>query len=326
MRRVTGFVLTALGTFLIVVAALLRFWIAPSADKFPLNEYHKLTLSGTGSYFSEALLGEQTDVRVGVTYTVIGDTSLGTGSTAVYNLFTSVQDLTDQQPISYIAVREAWNRSNEQLVDCCGEYITNPVPPGHRNNSPHMSGLGAFFPQNTKAQTYTIYDTTAGKPESAAYEGGASVKGLLTYKFVETVAPTKIGTDSVPGIYAGEPLVPSVTLGEYYSATNTFYVDPVTGAPLDIVENQTITLGSSPANVAINASQISVIETAQSVASSVSSDQTTRSELRLLNTILPLSTLGVGIVLLVLGIILVWLGGERDESDPRLMHELDTYA
>jgi hypothetical protein len=326
MRRVTGFGLTLLGTFLIVVAALLRFWLGPDvAAEYPLGWDQTISLTGTGSYFSQALVQEQSNVSVGVTYTLLGNTGLGSGNTAVWDSFTSVQDLTNKQPITYLSYREAFNRRTGQLVDCCGEYVTNPVS-GKQNHSVHMSGQAVVFPMGTHGQTYSVFDTIAAKQESATYQGAASVEGILTYKFVENVAPTKIGTEDVPGSILSEPSVSEVPLGEYYSATNTFYVDPVTGDPLDILENQTITLGSSPSNVEINASQLSVVETASSVATSVSKDQGNRQGLQLVEDVLPLIGLLAGLVLLVIGIILLWLSGDRDEPDSRLMHELDTYA
>ena len=303
MRRVTGFVLTLLGAFLIVVAALLRFWLAPAAAKFPLNEYQVVTLSGTGSYFSQSQLSELTGVSVKATFTIKGNTSLGTGTNAVWDFFKSIQDTTNSAPIAYVPYREAFNRKTGQLVNCCGDFVTDPVT-AKANHSVQMSGLGLFFPIGTQKQNYTIFDTTAAKTEQATYEGTANVDGILTYKFLEKVNATQFGTDNVPGSVLGSH-ASTVPLGEYYTATNTYYVDPETGAPLDTSQNQTITLGNSPSNIQILASQISVIQTGPSIASVVSSDQNARRDLSLLQVILPVIGLVLGIVLLVVGMILM---------------------
>jgi MFS family permease len=307
MRRVSGFVLTLIGAFLIVLAALVRFWLAPDVAKDPLNEYKVLTLAGDGSYFSKAQGQEQTGVSVRITFTIDGDVSLGSGSTAVWNFFTYVKDTTNNQPISYIPYREAFNRSTGETVNCCGEYITDPVS-GSANHSVTMSGLALFWPIGAQQKNYTIFDTTAARPEQATYNGTTNIDGVQTYKYVESVAPVKYGTYAVPGSVLGVT-ASTVRLGEYYSATNTYYIDPVTGVPLDVTESQSITLGNSPTNVQILGSKIAVAETPSSVASVVSADNSSRTDLQLVQDILPLIGLLLGIVLVVLGAILVRTGG-----------------
>jgi MFS family permease len=315
MRRGTGFVLTLLGAFLIVVAALLRFWLAPNAATFPLNEYQVITLSGTGSYFSQSQAQEMTGVNVRVTFTIRGNVALGNGTNAVWDFFKSVQDTTNKAPIAYVPYREAFNRKTGQLVNCCGVYVTNPVT-GKANHSVQMTGLGLFFPIGAQKQSYTLFDPTAATTVQARYEGTANVDGILTYKYVEKASPTRFGTDDVPGSVIGNASVSTIPLGEYYSATNTYYIDPETGAPLDSTQDQTITLGNSPSNVQILGSDISVVETGQSIASSVSSDQSARRDLALVQVILPLIGLLLGLVLLVVGIILVRSGRDEDGPDP----------
>jgi MFS family permease len=326
MRRGTGFVLTLLGAFLIVVAALLRFWLAPNTAKFPLNEYQVITLSGSGSYFSQAQVAELTGVNVRVTFTVRGNVGLGNGTNAVWDFFKSVRDTTNQAPITYVPYREAFNRKTGQLVNCCGEYVTDPVTE-KANHSVHMSGLGLFFPLGAQKQNYTVFDPTAARTELARYEGTANVDGILTYKYVEKASPAKFGTDDVPGSLTGNASATTVPLGEYYSATNTYYIDPETGAPLDTAQDQTITLGNSPSNVQILGSDISVVETGPSIASSVSADQSARRDLALIQVILPLIGLLLGLVLLVAGIILVRSGRDEDGPDPAWMgnRQLNTY-
>src|SRR5260370_36241268 len=94
MRRVSGFVLTLLGAFLLVLAVLLRFWVVPSNTKVPLNEYRITSFTGTGQYLSPATGQEMTRVSVRGTTTTKGDLLARSGSTAGYSLFTNTQDLT----------------------------------------------------------------------------------------------------------------------------------------------------------------------------------------------------------------------------------------
>ncbi len=77
MRRVAGLVASALGTFLIVLALLTRFYVVGQAVKFPENESTIAALSASNvSYFSPALLSEQTGVTMTDTTTVQGDVAV----------------------------------------------------------------------------------------------------------------------------------------------------------------------------------------------------------------------------------------------------------
>jgi MFS family permease len=316
MRRVSGLVLTLLGAFLLVLATLLSFWITPSAKKFPLDAYQIVHLTGTGSYFSATKVKEVTGVSVNVTETTKGDVAAGSGSTAVWDVFTSVQDVTNHQPISYFGFREAFDRKTGEIVSCCGEYLTN-TSTGKPDYSVRMSGQGVLWPFGAQKQTYLIFDTTAARPEPARYQGTATVDGISVYRYVESVAPTRIGTEQVPGSLVGLTSQPTVPLGEDYSATNTYYVDPVTGVPLETTQDQAVTLVSVSGTTLLVASNTKLAETPASIQSVVNTDNHYRGEITLATVTLPLIGLIVGIVLLIGGILLVRFGGEGSEDEFR---------
>src|SRR5215471_4621266 len=121
MRRVSGFVLTLLGAFLLLLAVLLRFWVVPVNLKVPLNTYKIVHLTGTGAYLSRSNGTQVAGASVTVTTTTKGDVLAGNSGTAVYDIFSSVEDVTNHVPISYYGYREAFNRQNGQVVSCCGE-------------------------------------------------------------------------------------------------------------------------------------------------------------------------------------------------------------
>ena len=161
MRRVSGFILTILGAFLLVVAVLLRVWVAPSVIEFPLDEYQIVQLAGTGSYFSPAREKELVGVSVLVTETTKGADVAGSGGAAVWDGFVAVQDTTNRAAIAYVAFREALNRRTGELVDCCGAYVTNPVN-GKPKYSVRMTGIGFVWPFGAQRQTYLVFDIGAG--------------------------------------------------------------------------------------------------------------------------------------------------------------------
>ena len=319
MRRVSGFVLTLLGAFLILLAVLLRFWVVPANLKDPLNTYKITHLTGTGSYVNRSTGQKVAGISVDVTTTTRGDVLAGTSGIAVYNIFSSVEDVTNHLagtnkpvPISYYDYREAFDRKTSQIVRCCGEFITTPA--GNRVSVP-MSGLGPTFPIGTQKQTYVIFDPAPARPEPVQYAGTGTVDGIGVYRFVEHVTSVPFGTPQ------------NATLHEYYTATNTYWVDPETGAPLDVTQNQQVTLGTSPADTRLVASNLNLAETPSSVRDIVNTDIHYRNEISLAKNILPSIGLLVGLVIMLIGLLLVRYGGEGAEDEFRWLwrRQIQTY-
>ena len=289
MRRDIGAVLAGLGTLLIVMAVVLPTYIVGQVAKFPLSEYETATLTGTGmTYFSATKVAPVTGVDMRATYTIKGDPAAGSSSTAVWNEFSYVYDTTNNQTVQIMTRRFAFDRKTAELVNCCGASING-------NTHIRQSGVvGYVFPMNTQPKTYQVFDTTLNKPVPFTYNGTATVGGIKTYKFVEDVPPTKIGFS---------PL--SSTQPEYYQIHLTYWVDPVTGALLNVNENQKIFL-QDPATGA----QTTVLfdgdlqATPASVKQIVKLDSDGRNKLSLLGTILPIVLGILSAVALIAGIFL----------------------
>ena len=299
MRGVIGLVLAGLGAFLILGAILLPTWLVGQVVKFPLNEYETATLAASNaSYFSAASLSEKTGVSMEATYTIKGDASKGSSSTAVWNEFSYVYDETNHQAVQEMTRTFAFDRRTGQLVNCCGASVNG-------DTSVRQSGLvGYVFPIGTQKQTYQVFDTTLKKTMPFVYSGTTSVRGIQAYEFVENVAPTEVSSLTVPGSFVGSAAA-SVTLPEFDEEHLTYYVDPETGALIDVKEQQSTTLRTSasaaPSLVLFDAD---LVATPASVDQIVALDSTGRSELTLLETTLPIVLGIVGGVALVAGIFL----------------------
>jgi hypothetical protein len=274
---------------LIVMAVVLPAYIVGQVVKFPLSEYETATLTGTGmSYFSATKVATVTGVDMRATYTIKGDPAAGSSSTAVWNEFSYVYDTTNKQPVQMMTRRFAFDRKSAELVNCCGANVNG-------NSHIRQSGVvGYVFPMNTQPKTYQVFDTTLNKPVPFTYAGAATVGGIKTYKFVENVPPTKIGFS---------PL--SSTQPEYYQIRLTYWVDPDTGALLNVNEDQKVFL-RDPATGA----QTTVLfggdlqATPASVAQIVKLDSDGRNKLSLLSTILPIVIGIIGAAALIAGILL----------------------
>jgi Porin PorA len=311
MRRVLGLVLTGLGTFLLVLALLMRFYLPGQVVKFPLNEYLVIAVSGHNvSYFSAKDLREITGVNAKATTTVEGDVTAGSSSTAVWNAFTAVQDTTNNAPIEYVSQRSAFNRRTGEIVDCCGAYVSITDLPTVKG---HQSGLAYAWPLGTQKQTYDVFDTTLAKPEPFRYEGTTSVDGLTAYKFTERVTNEQFGSQTVPGSLVGYPKLPSLTLPEYVTETNTFWIDPVTGQPVNVVENRTLSLENISGATRLILYKGLLSDTPQNVRSNVNIANAAHFKIDFVEDIGPLIGLVLGVALLGVGIALIM--GRRDTEE-----------
>jgi Porin PorA len=310
MRRVIGLTVAGLGAFLIVGAVLLSTYVGGQVIKYPLNEYYKTTLQGTGiSYFSPKLVRPVSGATIRVTSTVKGDAAAGTTSTAVWNGFTYLYDVTNSAPYEYTARRFAFDRRTAQLVNCCGASVGG-------NTAIRQTGLvGFLWPMGARKQTYQVFDPVLNAPRLAGYEGTATVGGIRVYRFVERVPSTKFGSQTLPGSLVGMKGQSSVTLPEYYTATNTFWVDPLTGAQLSVLEDQKLVLKDAAGAQRLLLFNGDLTMTPASVRATVHTDATARNEIGLLETIIPLVSGLVGIVVLIVGIVLARRRREDDQPD-----------
>jgi len=299
MRGIIGLILAGLGAFLILVAVLLPTWVVGQVVKFPLNEYETATLQASNaSYFDESSLTEKTGVTMEATYTIKGNASAGNSSTAVWNEYSYVYDLTNHQVVQQMTRTFAFNRHTGELVDCCGASVNGVA-------SVRQTGLvGYVFPIGTQKQTYQVFDTTLKKTMPFVYSGTTNVHGIQAYEFVENVAPTQTSSVTLPGSFV-KSTAASVTLGEYDAEHLIYYVDPETGALVDVNEQQSTTLRTSPtAAPSLVGFNADLIATPASVTQIVALDDKGRNELSLLQTVLPLVFGIVGAVSLLAGVFL----------------------
>jgi len=297
MRRVTGLVAVALGTFLIVLAALTRLYIVGQVVKFPLDENRVTTLTASNvSYFNTGLLQELTKVSMTDTSTTQGDVAAGSKHTAVWNNFTYLYDNTNQQTYTYSLRRLPFDRRSGELVNCCGAAIDG--------KKVHLAGLGYVWPLNAQKQTYEIFDSTLMKPEPATFAGTARVDGLTTYKYVENVTPTQFATQTLPGSLVGIADQQTVQLGEYYSGTTTEWVDPITGAPVQVAMSQHLYLAGTSGRSVLNLLDGNFTTTPASVASAVSTAKSYDTKIIVISIVTPAAGGLAGVIILIVGIIL----------------------
>jgi Porin PorA len=299
MRRIIGLTLAVLGVLLIAAAVSLPTWVTSMVVKFPLDEHQTAVLTASNaSYFSQKALKERTGVTISATYTITGDPGKGSSSVAVWNQVSTVTDVTNHEQISQTTRTFAFDRRTAQLVDCCGASVNG-------DKSVHQTGmLGYVFPFGTQKQTYQVYDTTLKRTAPFTYTGSSTVNGIPVYVFTQDVAPTQVATLPIPGALLGLKAA-VVTMGEFDQQHQVYYVDPQTGALVNVTEHQVVTLRDpatrAVAKVLYDADLSVTPETLKTV---TALDSSGRDTLELLTTILPITFGVAGGVALVAGIFL----------------------
>jgi len=314
MRRVTGVVLAGLGVLLILAAMLLPTWVSSQFIKFPLSVNETATLDASNaSYFSAATLKLETGVTIQAIYTIKGEPSKGSSSVAVWEQTSSVSDVTNHRSIQQMTRTLAFDRRTGQLVNCCGANVNG-------NASVHQTGLAGYvFPFGTQKQTYQVFDTTLNRTVPFVYSGTATVGGIQTYKFVQDTPSTQFATQAVPGSMLG--VKTAIVRAPLFDKQHlVYYVDPETGALLDVNEHQTVTLHNPATGAqALVLYDADLIATPATVSHTVALDSSGRNEITLVETTLPLVFGIAGGVALLAGAFLGFL--RRKPRDD--MAELD---
>ncbi len=294
MRRFLGPVLLGVGVFLLVLAGLLKFYVADRVIVTPIDQYAQTTSLGPGSFLDPATLQVRSADLVAVR-TLKGDVAASNKDTAVWDV-SVVLSTGDGQFVRATVDRVATDRRTGEAVNCCGEAVDS-VPTRHR-------GVSYKFPFGTEKRDYQFWDANAKTAATARYVSEETVQGLTTYKFVEEVPATQIQTQEVPGSLVGES-APSVQAPVYYTDSRTVWVEPKTGVIVKGSEQNKTTLRDSAGQDRTVVLEYDLTFDAASQRSQAQLAKDNIGKIDLVTIWLPLIGLLVGLVLIAAGLIIM---------------------
>ena len=304
-------VLLGVGAFLVVVAVLLRFYAAPQLIAAPNDVYETDTLvSPHASYFDEGALVTRHDVSLTYTLTIRADQRASGGKIAVWDSFASLADPKRHNVVNTVYQRSAFNRRTGQMVGCCGASVND-------STRIQQKGIGLFWPIGTKKQTYTVFDNNSMKSWPAHYAGEVKDTGVETYEFTQHVPPT------VSDVMTGVPTSllgikgPSrnVVANRWYTADNTFWVDPRTGVLVDEEVKADSYLTATSGQGHLNAVSLDLRMTPGSRHSPADQANKNARSIATISVLGPLALGVLGIILLVLAFA-PWRRFRHDDEDP----------
>ncbi|MEU5159714.1 DUF3068 domain-containing protein [Streptomyces sp. NPDC020875] len=309
MRRTTSplsLVLLGIGTFLLVLAAMLAWYVEPRAQRTPTDTDATTVFTGQGSYFDAKKVKTVDETKLTITRKVRGDVADSEKSgRAVWDVSTSV-DTPGSLPASdptdafqWTVERWVTDRKTNAPVHCCGE-------------TPRFEGEAYLkFPFNVEKRSYRWWDSTLGATVPLEFRGTKKVQGYEGYRFTGTVDPVKTGTRQVPGVLVGGS--GQVLAEEWYANTGIeLVVDRKTGRILFAAIGPRKTLRAPGATsgegevVLLRSDRIAFTEETQKTQVDIAKKDNRK--LRLVGVTAPAGAGGLGLLLAVAGMVLVARG------------------
>ncbi|MBK3644528.1 DUF3068 domain-containing protein [Streptomyces sp. MBT33] len=315
MRRTASplsLILLGLGTFLLVLAPMLVWYVEPRAAVNPIDIDTTAVYQGTGSYFDTDEIKTVHDQRITVTQQVRGNVADSEKSgRAVWDVTTTVdtdKSLPAADPhdaLEFFLNRWVTDRRTNRPVHCCKE-------------NPYFEGDAYLkFPFDVQRRSYTWWDNSLGDTVVLHYAGTREVQGYKGYWFTGTVPPTKIGTRLVPGTIVGQKSKPQVLAEEWYSNHGIeLVVDQRTGRVLYAQVGPRRTLRAPGAEkdavVLLDSEKLGFTTATQKAQVKLAKKES--GQLRMVGQTLPIASAVAGFVLAAVGAVLVVRGRKRPES------------
>lgn len=307
MRRVAPFVLLGLAAFLLTLSALIKWYAYPHLAVVPVDqETTSVAVGADMTYFSKATLSEQTDTLT-TTIRVIGNVEASAeapDNVTVWDL-SKVTQTSAGDVIAADTQRIAFDRTTGVAVDCC-DTDANGEPQTYE-------GQVVKFPFNVQKQTYQWWDQDLKATVPFEYDGTEDIDGLTTYRFTQTIPPTMVGQLSVPSKVVGEAPGQMLDVEEWYANDRTYWIEPNTGAIVNVVEQPKTTLRYNGEDRA-TATAGTVTYPDDQLADNVDEYTKLGSQVHLLRVTAPLVGLIAGLVALLGGLALLALAGRREEA------------
>jgi hypothetical protein len=306
--RRAGCVLAALGAFALVTGIMMRTYVYHRVAVLPLGMHSVQRLHATGAiFFDPSLVRTRTGLSVTATNTLRGDKHPGLGGVAVFDTFLAVQ-AKDGTPIEFAQNRMALDRHTGLLVNCCGTNIGG-------NYRVRQSGLAFKFPFFAAKTTYEMFNADVGRRVPAFYEGQTTLDGMLVYRYAQVLPPSQLRLMRVPQSIMGLPEAQrEITVRKMEATTETFWVDPVIGAPVKIEENTRQWLLTLDGTHRLPVFAADFRQNPSDVAASVRQYRTQTTQLNLVRNVLPPVNVIGGLALIGIGVIIAYGVARRSRS------------
>ncbi|MFF3321745.1 DUF3068 domain-containing protein [Streptomyces sp. NPDC002889] len=234
MRRRASLVLVALAVFCAALAPLLRWYAFPRLAKIPPAQYQEMVLEARPATLLDygTLQAKRVD-KVTIVQTLKGNVEesrkieRSAGRDVVVWDSLSYVVGPDGAMVSRIPERYIFDAHSQAPVHATGEAVDG--------DAVRREGIEFKWPFLTEKRDYEYFDAQTRTSAPIHYQGTRTFRGLDVYYFEQTIPWTKVlypKTMPIPGIDA-TTLEKQTGTTRWYTTKRMFWVDPVTGAPVN---------------------------------------------------------------------------------------------
>lgn len=234
MRRRASLVLLALAVFFAALAPVLRWYAFPRLAKIPAGQYQEMVLEAKPATLLQydTMQAKQVD-KVTIVQTLKGNVEESEKierdagrDVVVWDSLSYVQG-PDGKMVSQIPERYVFDAHTQAPVHATGESVDG--------DAVRREGIEFKWPFLTEKRDYEYFDAQTRTSAPIRYEGTRTFRGLEVYYFEQTIPWTKVPYPKkmpLPGIDATN-LEKQTGTTRWYTTKRMFWVEPVTGAPVN---------------------------------------------------------------------------------------------
>ncbi|GAA3172194.1 MULTISPECIES: DUF3068 domain-containing protein [Streptomyces] len=233
MRRKASLILLAVAVFCTALSPLLRWYAFPRLAKVPPSQYQDTVLvAEPATLVDYGTMKAKKVPRLTVVQTLKGNVAAADRiersadrDVVVWDALTYVAG-PDGKMVSQIPERYVFDAHSQEPVHATGESVDgDPV---------RRDGIEYKWPFLVEKRDYSYYDPQTRASAPIHYKGTRTFHGLEVYYFEQTIPWTKVPLPKklpVKGITADS--VRKMGTTRWYTTKRMFWVDPVTGAPVN---------------------------------------------------------------------------------------------
>ncbi|MGI5468153.1 DUF3068 domain-containing protein [Streptomyces sp. CA-132043] len=307
MRRKASLVLLAFAVFCTALSPLMRWYAFPRLAKIPPSQYQSMVLEASPATLVDyGTMKAKKVPKVSIVQTLKGNVEAADKVERTAGRDVVVWDALsyvagpDGKMVSEIPERYIFDAHSQEPVHAAGESVDGePV---------RRDGIEYKWPFLTEKRDYTYFDAQTRTSAPIHYKGTRRFHGLDVYYFEQTIPWTKVPLPKKMPVKGVTPeAVEKMGTTRWYTTKRMFWVDPVTGAPVNGEEIHKEELRGGdllPGGGKVTAFAGHVKMRADYLDATVALVSSQRTLVLLLTMYLPWGLLGAGAVLLTLSLYL----------------------
>lgn len=233
MRRKASLVLLALAVFFAALSPLTRWYAFPRLAKIPAGQYQDMVLEAKNATLLDyGSMRARTVPKVTIVQTLKGNVEAAEKiektagrDVVVWDGLSYIQG-PDGKMVSKVPERYIFDAHTQEPVHATGEMVDgDPV---------RREGIEFKFPFLTEKRDYAYFDAQARVTAPIHYEGTQNFRGVEVYYFEQTIPWTKVGMPRTMPVQGITPeTVAKTGTTRWYTTVRKFWVEPLTGAPVN---------------------------------------------------------------------------------------------